>query len=72
MAKSHTYKKYNIYPVELREKADQGYKYFVQTYHSPTGIPWDSQNCHHVHTLKQAKGYIDELIAQENYYATAQ
>lgn len=47
-----------IYPVQYGDKARAGFRWYVQTYHSPTGIPLDSQHCPHYFTLAQAKSEI--------------
>ena len=60
MARTHKYQGRVISPVEYADKRAQGYRWYVQTYHSPTGMPWDSQLCPHYYTLAQAKAAIDE------------
>lgn len=38
-------------------------RWYVQTYHAPTGNPWGEENCPHYATLGAAKDAIDAEIA---------
>lgn len=61
--KTHTYRGYQIAPVQHVDKAKAGYRWYIPSVHSATGIPWDSQHCSHAVTLAQARRVIDDLIA---------
>lgn len=65
MSKSHTYRGYEISPVQYADKAAQGYHWYIQATHSATGISYDSQCCQHTYTLAQAKEIIDQQIADK-------
>lgn len=59
--KTHQYKGYKIRPAEYADRIQAGFRWYVQTYHQPTGLPYDSQHCHHFATLDQAKEHIKDL-----------
>lgn len=44
------------------ERYNQGKRWFVQTYHSPTGIPWSESECRHYVSLNAARAGINEGI----------
>lgn len=68
-SKTHAYRDHTISPVQYADKAAQGYRWYVETTHGPTGISYDSQHCPHYFTLAQAKEAIDQRIAD---YATCE
>ena len=67
--RTHVYNGYTIYPVQYPQKYANGYRWYVQTYHCPTGIAYDSQNCPHFRTLTEAREIIDERVRQHAVYA---
>lgn len=61
--KARSYKGHNIYECE-RIKGEHAGNWIVQTYHSPTGMPWSDEECPHFPTLKAARDYIN-MIKEE-------
>jgi hypothetical protein len=65
-SKTHTYRGHEICPVQYADKAGQGYRWYVQSYHQ-TGIAYGSDCCTHYYTLAAAKTAIDESIRYAEY-----
>ena len=40
------------------EKGRHRGEWYVQTYHSPTGMAWSDEECPHYDTIAEAKAYI--------------
>ncbi len=60
--KTHEYRGQIISPVVWQDKANQGYRWYWQQYHSPTGMMYDSQECPHYYTLADAREAIDHRL----------
>ncbi len=56
--KHHTYKGSTIYRCDCNW-TNPPMRWFVQTYHSPTGMPWEEQICPHFANLKDARKAIN-------------
>lgn len=73
--KTHSYRGYEISPVQYADKAQQGYRWYIGAVHGPTGISYDSQHCTHCYTLAQAKeiinGRVRDNAAEERDEANA-
>ena len=67
--KSHRYLGHNIYPCSYVESAQAGYRWYVESIHSPTGIPYGEQDCKRVRSLAAAREYIREYIRECARYA---
>ena len=65
MSKSHNYRGFAIEPVQYADKANAGFRWYVQIYHSPTGMAYDSQHCPHFWTLADARESIDDKVQQQ-------
>ena len=58
------YKSETIYECDYPRGEHSG-RWFVQTYHSPTGMPYADELCPHYRTLADAKAAITEWIRDE-------
>lgn len=67
--KTRSYKGHSISPVQHADKAAQGYRWYIESIHGPTGINYDSQHCTHCYTLAQAKETIDQRVADADAIA---
>jgi hypothetical protein len=63
-SKTHQYRGFEIAPTQHAERRNAGYRWYVQTYHSPTGMAYDSQHCPHFVSLAAARESIDERVQQ--------
>ena len=52
---TYTYRGYTIKPNPYVD----GKPWYIQTYHNPTGIPWDAQECPQFYSLRQAREEIE-------------
>lgn len=68
-SKTHSYRGFEISPAQYAEKRQQGYRWYIEATHGPTGISYDSQCCTHCYTLAQAKQIIDGRVADMAAYA---
>ena len=59
-----------IEKVVWAELRAQGNKWYVQVYHSPTGLPYDSRHCPHFYTLREAREYVRDQHEQAAAYET--
>lgn len=66
MSKTHTYRGYDISPVQYADKKAQGYRWYIGVKHS-TGIIYDSSHCPHYFTLAQAREAIDRKESEAAY-----
>lgn len=41
-------------------------RYYIQTHHSPTGIPWSPENCPVAWSLREAREKIDQMCEYAN------
>ena len=59
-SKSHRYLNHNILPCSYAESAQAGYRWYVESIHSATSIPYGEQDCKRVRSLSAAREYIRE------------
>ena len=52
-----TYRGQRIIRCNWEEGRHRG-EWYVQTYHSPTGMAWSDEECPHYDTIAEAKAYI--------------
>lgn len=60
--KTYRYKGFRISPYPYIEQGEYQHKWYIQTHHCPTGIPWDAQECPKTYSLRQAREYIDQEL----------
>ena len=56
-----TYRGQRIVRCNWEEGRHRG-EWYIQTYHSPTGMPWSDEECPHYATLAQARDYIKDSL----------
>ena len=61
-SKSHRYLNHNILPCSYVESAQAGLRWYVESIHSPSGIPYGEQDCKRVRSLSEAREYIRECV----------
>jgi len=57
--RTHTYRGYTIHPTSSAQAKGPWY---VQTHHSPTGLPWVEEQCPQFYTLGSVKNWIDRQV----------
>lgn len=57
--KSHSYRGHKI----SRTTSTQSKRWYIESIHTPTGIPMDESLCAQAYTLAQAKEHIDHTEA---------
>ena len=57
---SHRYLNHNILPCSYVESTQAGYRWFVESVHAATGIPYGEQDSKRVRSLAAAREYIRE------------
>ena len=58
-----TYRGQRIIRCNWEEGRHRG-EWYIQTYHSPTGMPWSDEECPHFDTIAQARNYIKGGVNQ--------
>ena len=59
-SKSHRYLNHNILPCSYVESAQAGLRWYVESIHSPSGIPYGEQDSKRVRSLAAAREYLRE------------
>ena len=59
-----TYRGQRIVRCNWEEGRHRG-AWYIQTYHSPTGMAWSDEECPHVDSIAQARNYIAEAQLAE-------
>ena len=58
--KYHRYLGHAIYPCSYVESAQAGFRWYVESIHSPSGIPYGEQDSKRVRSLAAAREYLRE------------
>ena len=60
MKTNHRYLGRSIIPCSYVESTQAGYRWFVESVHPATGIPYGEQDCKRVRSLSEAREYLRE------------
>ena len=60
--KTRTYFGRTILPCSYQSSLQAGYRWYVESYHSPSGRPWDEQNSPRFRSLRAAKEAVRESL----------